>query len=102
MERLYNLSKGYNKRYPAGVNPYQIMTRLLEECGEVASAINLWENSGIKRQKHGAPSKEALADEVKQAMAALVQIAIYYQIETELDASIQASLQRMRDEGLIQ
>lgn len=36
-------------------------TRLLEECGEIASEINLWENSGIKCQKHGDPKQEAIA-----------------------------------------
>ena len=40
--------------------------RILEECGEVASEVNHFEKSGIKTLKHGEPSKQHLADEIKQ------------------------------------
>ena len=100
MEELYKLADGYSKRFPKGVEPFQMVARLLEECGEVASEVNLWEDSGIKRQKHGEPSKEELAGEIKQALAALMQIAIYYHVEKELDGSIQESLEKMKTEGL--
>lgn len=77
-------------------------TRLLEECGEIASEINLWEASGIKRQKHGDPKKEDIANEIRQAMVELVKIARYYHVEDELEASIQTSLERSKEEGLIE
>ena len=70
MEKLYQLAKGYTNRFLGGNNPYQIATRILEECGEVASEVNHFENSGIKTQKHGEPSKQRLADEIKQAISA--------------------------------
>lgn len=101
MDKLYQMVQGYFKRFPEGVEPYQMVTRLLEECGEVASEVNHFEGSGIKRQKHGEPSKEALAGEIKQALAALMQIAVYYSIEEELEQSIEASLKRMKEEKLI-
>jgi NTP pyrophosphatase (non-canonical NTP hydrolase) len=101
MQRLYKMVEGYNKRFPDGNDPFQIVTRVLEECGEVASEVNHWENSGIKQMKHGEPSKKQLANEIKQAMAALASIAAYYSIENELDESIEDSLSRMRSEGLI-
>jgi len=102
MDELYKLASGYMKRYPKGVEPYQMVSRLLEECGEVASEVSLWEDSGIKRQKHGEPKKDNLAGEIKQAMSALAQIAIYYHIEEELDNSIQKSLDTMVKEGLVE
>ena len=102
MDKLYKLANGYMKRYPKGVEPYQMATRLLEECGEVASEVNLWEDSGIKRQRRGEPKKEDLAGEIKQALAALMQIAVYYQVEEALDASIQKSLDAMEKEGLFE
>lgn len=77
-------------------------TRLLEECGEIASEINLWEASGIKRQKRGDPKKEDIANEIRQAMVELVKIARYYHVEDELEASIQTSLERSKEEGLIE
>jgi NTP pyrophosphatase (non-canonical NTP hydrolase) len=55
----------------------------VEECGEVAKEINHFENSGIKREKYGAPSKEKLANELRQAITALFQIAAYYSVETQ-------------------
>lgn len=101
MERFYKMVEASNNRFPEGVEPYQMATRLLEECGEIAAEINLWEDSGVKRQKHGDPKKEDIANEIRQAMVELVKIAQYYHVEDELEVSIQASLARSRAEGLI-
>jgi NTP pyrophosphatase (non-canonical NTP hydrolase) len=102
MEKLYKMVHGTNKRFPKGVEPFQIITRLLEECGEVASEVNHWEDTGIKRQKRGEPKKENLAKEVRQALQAIIQVAVYYGIEEELDKAIDESLDRMKKEGLIE
>ena len=102
MDKLYKLAHGYMRRFPKGVEPYQMVSRLLEECGEVASEVNLWEDSGIKRQKHGEPKKDNLVGEIKQALAALFQIAVYYHVEEALDISIQKSLEAMEKEGLFE
>lgn len=102
MERFYKMAEASNKRFPNGVEPYQMATRLLEECGEVAAEINLWEDSGLKRQKHGAPKKENIANEIRQAMVELVKIAKYYHVEQELEKSIEESLKRSRSELLIE
>ncbi|MBR6777771.1 MAG: hypothetical protein IKM27_08495 [Clostridia bacterium] len=101
MEKLYLLAKGYTNRFPNGNEPYQITTRLLEECGEVASEVNHFEKSGIKSLKHGEPSKQHLADEIKQAVNALMQLAVYYNVENELEKSIDISLEKMKNENLI-
>lgn len=78
-----------------------ITTRVLEECGEVASEVNHFEKSGIKSLKHGEPSKQHLADEIKQAINALVQLAVYYNVETEFEESIDRSLAKMKNENLL-
>lgn len=90
-----------NKRFPDGVDPFQMVSRVLEECGEVAKEVNHWEGTGIKREKYGEPSKEALANELRQAIVALFQLAAYYSVEAELEESIERSLRRSREEGLI-
>ena len=102
MEKFYKMVEASNKRFPNGVEPYQMATRLLEECGEIAAEINLWEDSGLKRQKHGEPKKENIANEIRQAMVELVKIAKYYNVEKELEESIETSLSRSREEGLIE
>lgn len=101
MEKLYRLAKGYTNRFPNGNEPFQITARILEECGEVASEVNHFENSGIKVQKHGEPSKQHMADEIKQAINALVQLVVYYEVEDELELSIDRSLEKMKNENLI-
>lgn len=102
MEKFYKMVEASNKRFPKGVEPYQMATRLLEECGEIAAEINLWEDSGVKRQKHGEPKKENIANEIRQAMVELVKIAKYYNVEKELEESIEISLKKSREEGLIE
>lgn len=102
MKDFYLLAKGTNARFPEGNTPFQITTRLLEECGEVAAEVNLWEGSGIKRAKHGAPKKENLAGEIRQAAIALFQLALYYGVEAELEASVQEALARRQAEGWIE
>lgn len=101
MEKLYLLAKGYSARFPNGNEPYQIVTRILEECGEVASEVNHFEKSGIKALKHGEPDKQHMADEIKQAINALIQLAQYYNVENEIEISIDRSLEKMKNEGLI-
>ncbi|MBP3918398.1 MAG: hypothetical protein J6I50_04430 [Clostridia bacterium] len=101
MERFYKMVEASNKRFPRGVEPFQMVTRLMEECGEVAAEVNLWEDSGIKRQKRGEPKKEDIANELRQAIVELFKIAEYYHVEKELEESIEASLSRSRAEGLI-
>lgn len=101
MERFYKMALASNRRFPKRVEPYQMAARLLEECGEVAAEINLWEDSGLKRQKHGEPKKENLAGELRQAMTELAKIAMYYGVEEELEQSIAASLERSEEEGLL-
>lgn len=99
MEEIYKLAQGLMKRFPKGVEPYQMATRLAEECGEVASEICHWEDSGIKRLKHGEPSKEKMAGELKNVLSCVMQIAIYYGVQDELEQTINDSLARLKSEG---
>ena len=101
MEKLWAVTVGLNRRFPQGHDPFQIMTRLLEECGELAQQVNHFEGAGVKREKYGEPDRTELAKEVMDVLRGALQIAIYYGIESELEARIEASYQRMRDEGLI-
>lgn len=101
MDRFYKMVEASNKRFPNGVAPFQMATRLLEEAGEVAAEINHWEGSGLKKQKRGEPKKEYLANELRQTIVELFKIAVYYSVENELEESINKSLQQSKDEGLI-
>lgn len=101
LERLYAITRGLNRRFPDGNDPFQIMTRLLEESGELAQMVNHFEGKGVKREKHGEPDKVRLAKEVMDLLRCALQVAIHYGIERELEERINASHEKMKKEGLI-
>jgi NTP pyrophosphatase (non-canonical NTP hydrolase) len=101
LDKLLPITKGLNRRFASGNDPFQIATRLLEECGELAKEINHFEGQGVKREKYGEPNKDHLAKEVQDVMRSALQVALYYQIEVELETSIEEAYQRMKNEGLI-
>jgi len=102
LEKLYAVTQGLNRRFPNGNNPYQIMTRLLEESGELAQMVNHFEGSGIKREKYGEPDKSKMAKEILDLLRCGLQVAIHYRLESDLEAIINGSYEKMRDEGLIE
>ena len=100
-ERLLAITRGLNRRFPDGNDPFQMMTRLLEESGELAQMINHFEGTGVKLQKYGAPDKSKLAKEVMDVLRCGLQVAIYYGIEKELETKIVDSYEKMKAEGLL-
>ena len=63
MEKLYKLAQGYQTLFPDDVNPYEVMTRLMEKSGELATEVFKWENEA-KRKRSGEPSKEVMAKKI--------------------------------------
>lgn len=102
LNKLYAITHGLNRRFPDGNDPFQMMTRLLEEGGELAQMVNHFEGTGVKREKYGTPDKAKLAKEVMDLLRSTLQIAIYYGIEDDLERKINDSYEKMKNEGLIQ
>jgi len=102
LEKLYAITQGLNRRFPNGNDPYQIMTRLLEESGEVAQMVNHFEGTGIKREKYGVPDRSKMAKEIMDLLRCGLQVAIHYGLESELEETINKSYEKMRAEGLIE
>jgi predicted O-methyltransferase YrrM/NTP pyrophosphatase (non-canonical NTP hydrolase) len=102
VDKRIAITGGYAHRFPDGDEPYQMMTRLLEECGELAQQVNHFEGSGVKREKHGEPDRIALANEIKQAVVCALRVVRYYGIEKELQDSISWSYRRLKEEGHIE
>ena len=100
-DKLLLTIDGYNKKYPNGNHPFQIITRLCEEAGELASAVNHFEDMGAKRLKHGLPDKKALAKEVQDVIRTALSVARYYDVEQELRDAIDQSYRTKIDEGYI-
>ena len=101
-DKLYAIGKGFNRRFADGNSPFQVMTRLLEEGGELAAEVNHFEGMGVKREKHGEPDKAHLAREVAQVIACALQLAMYYHVEGELEAAIDHTYERLKQEGWIE
>ena len=101
IDKLYKIAEGLNNRFQDGDDPFYIVTRLAEECGEVASQVNHFERKGVKALKLGAPDPAAFAKELQDAVRAVVQLAIHYELESELEASVNKSYQEIVIEGLI-
>jgi len=102
LDKLYSITQGLNRRFPNGNDPFQIMTRLLEESGELAQMVNHFEGTGIKREKYGQPDKAKLAKEIMDLIRCGLQIAIYYGLEHELENKINESYTKMKADGLIE
>jgi NTP pyrophosphatase (non-canonical NTP hydrolase) len=101
LKDLLTVAQGLNNRFPEGSTPFQIMTRLLEESGELAQQVNIFEGTGIKREKNGPPDRQKMAKEVKDVLLCALQVCLYYGIEEEVEATLQWSYQRLTAEGHI-
>jgi len=99
IEQIRQINRAMDRKYPAGRDPFQIITRLAEECGELAAQVNHFENSGVKREKHGEPDKTKLAKEVMDVLRCALQIAAYYDAEVELDAVVALSHAALKQSG---
>ena len=101
LEHVRAADAGLLKKFPDGNEPYQIMTRLLEKAGELAQQVNLFENSGVKREKYGEPDRAALADEVKGGLVVLCQLVDYYRLDPELESALATTIANLRRDGFL-
>ena len=101
IDKLYRIAEGLNNRFQDGDDPFYIVTRLAEECGEVASQVNHFERKGVKATKLGSPDRAAFAKELQDVMRAVLQLAIHYGLEEELAASVERSYRQIVIEGWV-
>lgn len=101
-DKLPLVSSGLTRKVPHGNEPFQLMTRLLEECGELAQQVNRFEGSGIKREKYGEPDRIQLAEEVSHVLRGMMQIIQYYHIEQEVTAALEGTYKRLKQDGFIE
>lgn len=101
IQKLYKICEALEKRFPGNRDPFRILARLMEESGELADQVHLWENIGRKRANGRQPDKDELAKEIKQVMLAALDLARYYGVENQLEQSITANYERAVVEGLI-
>lgn len=88
-----------DKRFPDGNTIFQRVSRLAEETGELASAVNHLEGMGIKREKYGEPEPVHLAKEIQDVLRTALGIAHHYGIEAELEQCIHTAYQTYYEGG---
>ncbi len=99
---LMRVTQGLTRKFPHGNEPFQLMTRLLEECGELAQQVNRFEGSGMKRDKYGDPDRVQLAAEASHVLRSIVQIIQYYHIEDEVAVAVEGTYERLKQGGFIE
>jgi NTP pyrophosphatase (non-canonical NTP hydrolase) len=101
LDKLWTCNLALRRRFPEGVEPFKIIARLAEECGELSAEVQRWEGMGVKREKHGPPDREDLAKEVMDVLRAGLAVAEYYGVEAELEAVLDRSIAGAVSGGLL-
>ena len=100
--RLYKIDEALEKRFPGNRDPFRILARLMEECGELADQVHLFEGVGRKRETGRVPDEKALAKEIRDVLNSVLDIARYYHVEEALADGVEASYRRAVSEGSIE
>ncbi|MBN1139803.1 MAG: MazG-like family protein [Anaerolineae bacterium] len=102
IDKLYKIAQALNNKFRDGSDdPFKIVTRLAEECGEVATEVNHLEGMGVKLAKLGAPDRNKLAKELAHVMGVVLQLAIHYRLQDEMAAYVDQAYQRVVSEGWV-
>ena len=101
IDRLLLMVLAMERRFPKGSDPFKMVARLAEECGELAAEVQLWEDEGVKRQRFGEPDPAKTAKEVIDVLTATLAIARHYDLLDHLSVRVESSIARALKEGLI-
>jgi NTP pyrophosphatase (non-canonical NTP hydrolase) len=99
--QLAELVAALDRRFPDHNDPFHRVSRLSEESGELAGAVNHAEGMGVKNQKHGEPDLANLVKEVEDVLRAAVGIAHHYGVLERVRESIAYHHNRYREQGFI-
>ena len=102
IRKLYKLGEALEKRFTNNQDPFLILARLMEESGELADQVHVWESVGRKRESGRQPDEMALAKEIQQVLTAVLDLARYYGVEEKVELQVNLSYERAVSEGLIE
>ena len=101
MKKIQMVAEAQTQRFPNGDNPFKILSRLLEESGEVAWEINHYERNGICLEKLNSERKSELVAETYQVMIAICQLIQYFNLEDDFKNRIEEVFQEYIDKKYI-
>jgi len=95
-DELLAVVKHLDERFPDGNSVFQRVSRLAEETGELATAVNHIEGMGVKREKHGDPNAEHLVKEIRDVLVVALSIAHHYDVTNTLKSTIHEQVTRIK------
>jgi NTP pyrophosphatase (non-canonical NTP hydrolase) len=98
---LVQLVDALDRRFPDGNAAFQRVSRLCEEAGELAQAVNHWEGMGIKDSKYGSRDSSQMAKEVQDVVRAALGISRHYGLESAVERSIERSYRDYQRDGYL-
>lgn len=99
--QLTELVEALDRRFPKHNGPFARVSRLAEEAGELAKAVNHIEGMGVKAEKHGEPTYDNLVKEIEDVLRAAIGFAHHYGITDRVQASIAHHHASYREQGYI-
>ena len=97
-DKVFEISRAATERF--GMNsPFQILSRLTEELGEIASEVNAREGSTAKSTK--SQSGNELCHEIHDLLRGVAQLVDHYGLVDELNEAIAAGHKRWVADGYI-
>lgn len=98
-EKLELINIDLDRTFPSGNDPFQIMTRLLEEAGELAEQVHIFEGSGVKQKKHGKPDPRKMTKEIHDVIGCALQVAQFYGLMPQVKQAIEERFGRRLEKG---
>lgn len=92
LDGLLVIVEAQKRRFPRGLDPFKMLSRLLEECGELATEVQVWEDEGLKRAKHGVPDRDRLAGEIVNVLTATLTVADHYDVMLDVAQRVERSV----------
>lgn len=96
---LLDIADVQTRRFPRHNGPFERVTRLAEEVGELAQQVNHAEDTGVKTGKHGPFQPENLAAEITDVLLVVTGIATHYELVDHVRATVVARHSRNLERG---
>lgn len=101
LNKILLVAEAQSRRFPKGDEPFQITSRLLEECGEVAWELNHYPRKNISIERNSKDNKGNLVTETYQAMTVLGQLLQYFDLTDDFVNKIEVVYKEFQDKGYI-
>lgn len=101
LNKISLIAQAQSKRFPNGDEPFKIMSRLLEECGEVSWELNHYERANVSVERNCKDNKENIVNEAFQVVMVLNQLLQYFDLSEDFVNKIEMVYKEFQDKGYI-